>query len=158
MSISPPSRGMGLQSFIWLLYYMVLKLQITFIWGTRLPKIHIISKKALNESCSKLNFVQKGLGACMSISNQSGAMTLERSIWLKYNIVLKLQIIFNLGLLPKIRITSKKASMTIVQNWISYRKVRECICLSPHRAKLGASKDWYGCYIIWYWNCTLPSI
>ncbi len=46
----------------------------------------------------------------MSISTWSGAVTLERLIWLKYNVVLRLQITFNLGLLPKIRITSKKAS------------------------------------------------
>ncbi len=51
-----------------------------------LPKIRIIFKKISNESCSELNFVQNRLGACMSISTQNGAMTLEKLIWLKYNI------------------------------------------------------------------------
>ncbi len=44
----------------------------------------------------------------MSISAQNGGRGCERLIWLSYYLVLKLQITFNLGLLPKIRITSKK--------------------------------------------------
>ncbi len=89
---------------------------------------------------------------------RSGARAFERLIWLKYNIVLKLQITFNLGLLTKIRITSKKGSKRVVRNWILYKKVRQRICLSPNRAELGASKDWYSYYIIWYWNCKLLAL
>ncbi len=36
-------------------------------------------------------------------------------------------------------------------------KVCKCICLSPHGAELGPSKDWYASYIIWYLNCKLHS-
>ncbi len=75
---------MGLARLIWLLYYIVLKLQITFN-SVLLLKIRITSKKASNESCSKLNFVlQKSLRAHMSISSRSGAMAFERLIWLLY--------------------------------------------------------------------------
>ncbi len=38
-----------------------------------------------------------------------------------------------------------------------YRKVGERICRSPLGAELGPSKNWYGCDIIWYWNCKLHS-
>ncbi len=31
--------------------------KVDTVWGSTLPKIGIASKKALNESCSKLNFV-----------------------------------------------------------------------------------------------------
>ncbi len=75
-----------------------------------LPKISIILKKVSSKSCSKLNFVQKSPRAHMSIPPQSGARGLERLIWLLYYMVLKLQITFSLELLPKIRMTSKKAS------------------------------------------------
>ncbi len=47
----------------------------------------------------------------MSVSPQSGAMGLERLIWLKYNTVMKMKSTFNQGsTLPKIRVTSEKAS------------------------------------------------
>ncbi len=78
-------------------------------------------KKASNKNCSTLNFVQKSPQTCMSISSPpplgGGAiMTLERLIWLLYYMILKLQITFNLGLLPKIRNTSKNLQMKVVQN------------------------------------------
>ncbi len=41
----------------------------------------------------------------------------------------------------------KKLQLKVVQNWISYRKVCERICLSPQGAELSPSKDWCGCYI-----------
>ncbi len=55
--------------------------------GLGAAKNTIISKKSSNESCPKLNFVQKSPGACMYISTRSRAMTLERLIMLKYIIL-----------------------------------------------------------------------
>ncbi len=46
-----------------------------------------------------MNFVQKNLRVHMYIYTQSGAKELERLIWLKYYIVLKWQVTFNLGLI-----------------------------------------------------------
>ncbi len=88
-------REKEIDSLIWLLYYMVLKLQIAFNLGLNPAKNTNYFKNVSNESCSKLNFVQK---------------------------------------------------------------ILERICLSHHGAELRASKDWYGCYIIWYWNCKFHSI
>ncbi len=42
--------------------------KVDSVWGSTPLKIHISSKKALNKSCLKLNFVQKIPGAHMSIS------------------------------------------------------------------------------------------
>ncbi len=67
-------------------------------WPHWLSKIRITWKKASNKSCSELNFVQKSPWAHMSISHRSRAWELERLIWLKYYIVLKRQITFNLRL------------------------------------------------------------
>ncbi len=57
------------------------------LWDSTLPKIHIISKKASNKSCSKLNFIQKSLRAHTSIYRTSEAAGLQRSVYLKsYNV------------------------------------------------------------------------
>ncbi len=61
MFISPWSGTMTLERLIWLKYNIVLKLQINYIQFRLLPEVRITSKKASNESCSKLNFVQKSL-------------------------------------------------------------------------------------------------
>ncbi len=52
--------------------------------------------------------------------------------WLKYNIVLKWQITFNLGLnvAKTTHPIKKKLWLEVVQNWISYKKVRKHIWLS----------------------------
>ncbi len=63
-----------------------------------LPKIRIISKKALNKSCSELNFVQRSPRAHMSISPMGGAMGLQRSVCLKCYNAQKREIRFTLGL------------------------------------------------------------
>ncbi len=68
------------------------------VQGSTQLKIYIKSKKALNKSCSKLNFVHKSPGAHMSISSQCGASGLERQIQLKYYFVLKRKNTFKLGL------------------------------------------------------------
>ncbi len=83
-----------------------------------LPKIHINSKKASNESCSKLNFVQKSPQAHISISPRSGATTFEGLIWLLYYIILKLPITFNLGpnAAKNTHYFKKKFQMKVVQN------------------------------------------
>ncbi len=55
-----------------------------------LPKIRIISKKA---SIVKTELLYKKSGIVYEFPPSTcGAMTLERLIWLEYNIVLKLQI------------------------------------------------------------------
>ncbi len=80
-------------------------------YGSTLPKIHMISNKASNRSCLKLNFIQKRLETHMSISPQGGGRGLERLIWLKYYFVLKWKNTFNLGLKEaKNTHKSKKAS------------------------------------------------
>ncbi len=42
----------------------------------------------------------------------------------------------------KIRIASKTFQIKVVRNWILYKKVRTCICLSTPRVELEGSKDW----------------
>ncbi len=71
-TVSLQSGAMTLERLMSLLYYMVPKLQITFNLGLQ-TKMHITSKKASNESCSKLNFIQDSLRAHMSISPRNGA-------------------------------------------------------------------------------------
>ncbi len=39
--------------------YQYSKWKVDSVWGSTQPKIRVTSKKALNKSCSKLNFVQK---------------------------------------------------------------------------------------------------
>ncbi len=76
-----------------------------------MPKINVKSERASNKSCSELNCVRKSPRAHMSISPRSGARGLEKLIWLKYNIILKRENTFALGLnAAKICITYKKAS------------------------------------------------
>ncbi len=58
------------------------------LYGSTLPKIRMISKKASNKSCLELNFIQKSSRVHMSISAWSGARGLQRLIWLKYYFVL----------------------------------------------------------------------
>ncbi len=41
--------------------------KVDSVWGSTQPKIHVASKKALNKSCLKLNFVRKSRRAHMSI-------------------------------------------------------------------------------------------
>ncbi len=72
--------------------------KVDSVWGSRPPKICIASKKALNESCSTLNFVQKSPQAHMSISSQSRARRLERYPSLKNNNVQKWGSRISLGL------------------------------------------------------------
>ncbi len=64
-----------------------------------LPKIRITSEKASNKSCSEFNFVQKSPRTHMSISHHSGARVPERLIQLKYEIILKRENTFTLGLI-----------------------------------------------------------
>ncbi len=85
LSISPRSNARGLERLIWLLYYKVLKLHITFNLEL-LPKIRINSKQASNESCSKLNFVQKSPGARTPIS--PGMELRPSKDWYGWNLIL----------------------------------------------------------------------
>ncbi len=73
-------------------YYIVLQGQITFNLGLSAAKNTHPIKKALNKSCSEFSYK-----AHMFISPNSEARGLERLIWLKYYIVLKWPITFNLG-------------------------------------------------------------
>ncbi len=66
--------------------------------GSTLPKIRIASKKALNKSCSKLNFIPKCPRTHMSIFPQSGARWLERFPSLQNNNVQKWESRCSLGL------------------------------------------------------------
>ncbi len=111
------------------------------IYGWTLLKILIILKKASNKSCLELNFIQKVRERTyLPPLPQSGAMGIERLIWLKYYIVLKQEITFNLGLnYQKYASHQKKLQIKVVWNWISYKKVRECICLSPFGVELWGS-------------------
>ncbi len=62
------------------------------------PEIRIASKKVLNKSCSKLNFVQESPRARMSIFPWSGARGRERFPYLKNNNVRKRGSRLSLGL------------------------------------------------------------
>ncbi len=103
-----------------------------------MPKIRSISKTASNKSCSELNFIQKSSRAHMSISPTSGAREFERSVHLKsYNVQKwKLDSLWG-SALPKIRITSKKASNKSCSELNFVKKVGGHICLSPSEVELG---------------------
>ncbi len=72
---------------------------------------------------------------------QSGARGLERLPFLKYNVLkqenrLKLWIF-----IAKNTDYEKKPEVKVVENSISYKKLRGRTCLSPLRMELGDSKD-----------------
>ncbi len=69
VSLPIPSGATTFERLIWLKYNILLKLQITFIYGWVLPKVRIISKKTSNESCSKLR--------CMFLSSPSPPVELR---------------------------------------------------------------------------------
>ncbi len=125
-----------------------------------LPKIRITSKKASNKSCLKLNFIQKSPGAHMSISPWSGARGLERLASSNYYSEGKQKITFNLGLnaAKNTHGIKKKLQIKVVQNWISYKKVRECMCLSPPGVELWGSRDTHLWKIIMYKNGEVDSV
>ncbi len=62
---------------------------VDWLYGSILPKIVIIWKKAWSESCWEFNFLQKTQWAHVSISPKCGARGLERLLCLKYYNVLK---------------------------------------------------------------------
>ncbi len=96
----------------------------------------------------KIEFCTKKFGSVYVYFPWSGAMILERLIWLLYYTVLKLEIMFNLGLPPKIRFTSTKASNESCPKLNFIQESRWAQCPFPHAAQLRASKDWYGCYML----------
>ncbi len=102
--------------------------------------LRIIWKKASHNSCLEFNFVQKSQRMHMSISPIRGARGLQRSVCLKSYYVQKWEIRFTLWLnaAKNMHYMKKKLRMKVVQNWISYKKVRERIYLSPPRVELGA--------------------
>ncbi len=59
MSISPQSGARGLKRLIWLLYYMVLKLQITFNLELNAAKNTHYFKKSIKWKLFKIEFVPK---------------------------------------------------------------------------------------------------
>ncbi len=81
-------------------------------------------KKVSNESCSKLNFVQKSSRAHISISTWSGARALERLIWLLYYMVLKLQITFTFRAkcCHKYALFQKKLQIKVVKTELRTKK------------------------------------
>ncbi len=66
------------------------------LYGSMMPKIYMILKKAFNKSCLELNFIQKSPGAHLSISHRRGGRGLQRSICLKSYNVQKWKIRFTL--------------------------------------------------------------
>ncbi len=102
------------------------------LWGSVMPKIRSILKKASNKSCSELNFVQKSSGAHMSSSPTCEAWEFKRSVYLKSYNVQKWDIRFTLGLnATKNTHYIKKASNESCSKLNSYKKVSRHICLSP---------------------------
>ncbi len=100
------------------------------IYGSTLPKISIVSKKASNKNCSELNLVQKSPWVNMSISPWSGARAFERLACSKY--VRKRQITFYLWLnVAKNTHRIKNLQIKFFQNWIWSKKVWGRICLLP---------------------------
>ncbi len=79
---------------------------------------HHTKKKASNKRCLKLNFDQKSLQAHLSICPWSGGRGLEKSIWWKYDIVLKWQNTFKLQLnaAKSTHHTKKKLQINVVWN------------------------------------------
>ncbi len=81
MCLSPSGVELGgSKEYVWNLI-MYRNGTLDLLWGSMLPKIRIISKKASNKRCSELNFVPKNLRAHMSISSTSGARGLQRSVY-----------------------------------------------------------------------------
>ncbi len=77
------------------------------------------------------------------VSPQSGARRLERLIWLKYYIVLKRQITFNLGLNADKNTDNNKrrGSNKNCSEFNFLQKTDGRICLSPPGVQFGGSKD-----------------
>ncbi len=84
ISISPQSGARWLDRLIWLKYYNVQKRQIIFTSEMNVVKNTDFMKKALSQSCLKLNFQQKSHWLHMSISSWSRARWLKRLTCSKY--------------------------------------------------------------------------
>ncbi len=96
MSISPRIGTRGPKDcHLWniIMYYWNGK--VDSLWGATLPKALIISKNALNKSCSAL---QESQWVHMSISPRSGTRVLQRLKCLKYYNFLKWKTRFTLRL------------------------------------------------------------
>ncbi len=52
----------------------------------------------------------------------------------------------------------KKFQIKVVRNWISYKKVREHMCVPPHGVEPRGMKDCYSWNITLYWNDKIYSI
>ncbi len=115
----------------WIVGPTVLKRKNTFTLGLNTAKIRVTSKKASDKSGLELNFVWKS--PSISPPPPSGAWgAVERSIWLKHNIVLRRENTFTLGLNAAKNTHLKKLQIKVARDRILYKKVREQICLSPH--------------------------
>ncbi len=73
MSISPRVEQGGSKYSHLRRIIMYKNRKVDLVWGSILPKIRVASKKVLNKSYSKLNFIQKSPRTHISISPQSGA-------------------------------------------------------------------------------------
>ncbi len=137
----PPTGVMTIERLKWLEYNIVLKLQITPIYGWKPPKIRIISKKASNESCLKLNFVQ-AVREHVRFSPVPAELWPSKD-WNGWNIILywncKLHS-FGAEHCQKYALFQMKA----VQNWISYKKSETAYVSLPPPAVLQPSKEWAG--------------
>ncbi len=115
---------------------------------------HHIQKKLKMKVVQNQISYKKRLRTHMSISPCSGARGLERFTLLKYYIVQKWQITFNLGLNAAENTCHIQKSFKWKWFRIKFRKkkIHERICLSPFGVELGGSKDWSGWNIIFYLN------
>ncbi len=125
-----------------------------------LPKIHNISKKASNESFSKLNFVQEVWERYVLPPPPAELWLLKD--WYGWNIILywncKLHS-FRAERYQKYTLFERKLQMKVVENWICTRSLRACMFLSPRppQVELWPSEDWCGWNIILYWKRKLHS-
>ncbi len=157
MFISPRSEARGSKNGHFWIITIYWNGKVDSLSGWMMSKLPIILKNCSNKSCWELNFIQKSQRAHMSISPRSGAKGSKD--WYIWNIMFywNRKVDSRSGWsLPKVH--KKIVQVKVVQNCISYKKVRGHTCLSHSGLELEGSKDWYILNIILYWNGKVDSL
>ncbi len=129
--------------------------------GWMLGKIYITSKKVSNKKLFGIEFWAKKSASVyvyLPLEWSYGARKIDKfEVLFCRETVNYLQ--FRARHCQKYTSHQKKLPIKVVQNWISSKKVRKGICLSPPpREELEGLKDWQVRSIIMYWNGKLYSI
>ncbi len=127
----------------WLKSYIAVKQQFTFNLGLNAAKnTRIPSKKKIGINVVRNLIMYKIVGERICLSPPRVELG-DTKDWCSWNIIFfknsKIYSIWGSTML-KILIPSKKVRIKVVRNWISYKKVLEHKCLSPHNGGRGHKK------------------